>query len=343
MSKVIKSKKNQKFTTVFNSVLQKKELSWAAKGLYCYITSLPDDWVMYKTEIKKHASNGRTSFETAWTELEDLGYIVGADMVRTDGQFGGRDYIFYDLSEDDRKAFTDAQNQQRPMHEINNGEISSETQKIDQKPSNQSDLPMHETNIGTDARNQHLLNTNNTTKDLLQICADAPTESKTKVSLKIRKEQFRKHVYDVGGLIYTKRMLEEFIRSWSEANRAKTPKMKFEKEATWETDLRLANWARRNYSKIPCYLTESQKTIKHKKHELSLQLEKFVDKYHPDTLNKFWLYWGEPENRPEPTRLRWESEEFWDLAKRLSQWAARNPQVQSGNPPAQRHSQANDR
>ena len=81
--RIIKSKKNSKFTTVFNIVLNNENLSLAAKGLYCYLTSLPDDWVIYKNEIIKHHKNGRSSFGSAWDELEENGYLVGADIFIT--------------------------------------------------------------------------------------------------------------------------------------------------------------------------------------------------------------------------------------------------------------------
>lgn len=46
---------------------------------------------------------------------------------------------------------------------------------------------------------------------------------------------------------YPKEMLRVFFDYWSEMNRSKT-KMRFEKEKTWETSKRLANWARKEES-----------------------------------------------------------------------------------------------
>jgi hypothetical protein len=140
-----------------------------------------------------------------------------------------------------------------------------------------------------------------------------------------REEEFRQHVYDVGGAIYTKLMLDRFISSWTEPDRGRgiSQKMKFEKESTWNTSRRLATWARNNYDNIVCYLTDSQKTIQVKKKEFAVALEPFLPKYGKDLLNAFYRHWAQPENVPNPQRLRWELEEFWDLAARLQSWASK--------------------
>ena len=62
-------------------------------------------------------------------------------------------------------------------------------------------------------------------------------------------ESRRKRFYD--SLIpfverYGKAMIREFYDYWSEADRAAKPRMRFEKERSWETDRRLGRWARNN-------------------------------------------------------------------------------------------------
>ncbi len=148
--------------------------------------------------------------------------------------------------------------------------------------------------------------------------------------LNIRKEIFRKEVLSEGKLIYTSKMLENFIAYWSEPNGSKKPKMKYEvqrdklKNGGWETSGRLVTWATKNLDKIQCYLTDSQKTIKQKQHEFAISLEKFKDTYPSEVLNKFYAHWSQPENVPEPIKIRWQLEEFWDSGQRLVQWVSRN-------------------
>jgi len=138
--------------------------------------------------------------------------------------------------------------------------------------------------------------------------------------LKIKKESFKKEVYHAGELIYTKKMLDNFVAKWTETSRSKVPKMKFEKEKTFEISLRLATWARNNFDKIACYLTDIEKTVKQKQQALTAAMEPFRGKYTSDVMNSFYRHWSMPENKPEPQRIRWELEEFWDLAKRLASW-----------------------
>jgi len=140
-----------------------------------------------------------------------------------------------------------------------------------------------------------------------------------------RKEQFKKEVYDIGGLLYSKRMLEEFFGSWSEKNRArgKAQKMRFELEKTWETSKRMAYWARRTNGHNP-YLSSKEITILGKKKEFAKSLEPFLQKYGNDMLNEFYRHWTQPENKAVPEYIRWELEEFWDLSQRLETWNRRS-------------------
>lgn len=143
-------------------------------------------------------------------------------------------------------------------------------------------------------------------------------------TLVLKKESFRKEVYQAGELIYTRRMLDNFVGKWTEASRAKKPKMKFEKESTFEIPLRLKTWANNNFDNIICYLTDQEKSIKQKQHDFAISLQPYNEskKYPSELLNEFYKYWTMPENKPEPQFLRWELEEFWDLAQRLSTWRA---------------------
>lgn len=155
------------------------------------------------------------------------------------------------------------------------------------------------------------------------------------MDLSERSENFKKQVFEVGGTIYTKKMLDRFVEHWTEPDRAKKPKMRFEKEPTWETGRRLAFWARRNYDNIPCFLSAKERTIIQKKMDFAAKLQPFVTKYHRDILNAFYRHWTQPENKMVPEYIRWEKEEFWDLPQRLATWADRN-QVKNANEYGQR-------
>ena len=48
---------------------------------------------------------------------------------------------------------------------------------------------------------------------------------------------------------YGPKMVRSFYDYWSESDRAPKPKMKFEKEKTWETKKRLITWSKKDYNK----------------------------------------------------------------------------------------------
>lgn len=151
------------------------------------------------------------------------------------------------------------------------------------------------------------------------------------MTLDERSEIFAKEVIEIGGTIYTKEMLKRFIGFWSEPDRARKPKMRYERETTWETGRRLARWGKNNFDKIPCFLTASEKTIAEKRRTFAESMKPFVGVYHRDTLNEFYRYYSMPENKTNPEYLRWELLEFWDLSTKLAAWADREAKRKAKN------------
>lgn len=143
------------------------------------------------------------------------------------------------------------------------------------------------------------------------------------MTLADRIEKFSKEVQTVGGTIYTPLMLERFTDYWTEPSRSKKPKLKFEIEKTWQTNRRLAKWARSNFDNIQCFLTDSQKNIAEKKKDFISQLQPYRKIYSRDILNSFFRKWGQAENVPNPKRLMWEAEPFWEIGTRLASYADR--------------------
>jgi hypothetical protein len=63
------------YTCVSNHALRNKNLSFKAKGLFVYLLSLPDDWELYKSELKDHSKDKRVSIDSALNELIENGYL----------------------------------------------------------------------------------------------------------------------------------------------------------------------------------------------------------------------------------------------------------------------------
>ncbi len=83
----IREKKERDFTVINNTCLKDQRLSWKAKGLFCYILSLPEDWQIHLSEIENHATDGRDSLRTAVKELKDYGYLQAKQLKNPDGTF----------------------------------------------------------------------------------------------------------------------------------------------------------------------------------------------------------------------------------------------------------------
>lgn len=71
-------------------------MTMKAKGLLCYLLSLPDDWKLYKTELKKHFKDGKDGIYSAFDELVALGYVEQTEREKKQGKFDGYDYAVFD-------------------------------------------------------------------------------------------------------------------------------------------------------------------------------------------------------------------------------------------------------
>ena len=85
------------YESISRSMLQDTEnLSLQAIGLLAYLTSLPDDWQVHKTELhKRFKMNGKTSVATAWDILIKEGYIL--QFKKRNGR--AFDYSYYHFHE----------------------------------------------------------------------------------------------------------------------------------------------------------------------------------------------------------------------------------------------------
>jgi len=94
--------KTENYTIVSNEIFQRSDISARAKGIYAYIMTLPDDWKLYKSELYTHFSEGRDAIDSAFKELENLGYIMMEKTKGKDGRFSGWNYrIIESISDTD--------------------------------------------------------------------------------------------------------------------------------------------------------------------------------------------------------------------------------------------------
>ena len=88
-------KKKVKFAQVSNLALRDENLSLKAKGLYSMIQSYItiENFTLYKNTLIKQCKDKEGSFNTAWKELKDNGYLVQEKRRTSNGSF----YYEYDL------------------------------------------------------------------------------------------------------------------------------------------------------------------------------------------------------------------------------------------------------
>jgi hypothetical protein len=76
-------------------------------------------------------------------------------------------------------------------------------------------------------------------------------------------------------------------------------------------------------NKSPKTLEEKKKELQKRREKFKKSLEPFLKNYSRTMLNAFYSYWTEPNKSY--SKLKWEMQKTWDLSRRLSSWANREP------------------
>jgi hypothetical protein len=84
------------FTIISNEVLRDK-MSLRAKGLLCMILSCVDEWVVTKSWVSQHCTDGREALRASFYELVELGYASVEEQGKgEDGRFAQQVWTFFD-------------------------------------------------------------------------------------------------------------------------------------------------------------------------------------------------------------------------------------------------------
>lgn len=92
----IEHNKNNPYVILNRSALEDENLSWAAKGLWAYLMSRPDDWnisVAHLSSIYEDKGGGERAIYSILKELIKNGYCQRNQKVGKKGQFGKYEYI----------------------------------------------------------------------------------------------------------------------------------------------------------------------------------------------------------------------------------------------------------
>lgn len=149
-----RTKRTGNFTTVRNEYLQDVNLSWKAKGLITYIMSLPPNWQLNLSDLKKRSKDGRDATAAGLRELITNGYCQRCKVRGDGGTFVGCDYEVSDIKEFEpeqpqtENPFMDTPQTENPVA-VNPETEKPDTEKPDtEKPtlintnqSNKTDIP----------------------------------------------------------------------------------------------------------------------------------------------------------------------------------------------------------
>ena len=267
-----------------------EDTGWHIEKLQRVKTSLVEKRIL-KVKIRKNTSNLYT------IKTDFLGvYISGKGQS-----------VEVEESPSENPVYPPRENRQPSPGKTDNEVLTTEVLTIDQ---NTPLPPLGDGRVRDEDVFEKEINTNT-------MAGPRPEEA----DLQDRMVEFRRHVHSVGGTIYTQKMLDNFIAYYSQPDGAKKPKMNWEKKRQkrgWDTASQLKAWATRNIDGIQCYLTSEQKTIAEKRQAFAKSLEPYMQQYGREFLLDFYRYWSVPENVMNPQFLRWEKEEFWELATRLA-------------------------
>lgn len=89
--------KQNPFTRLSNKFIADKRLSAKAKGVFCYLLSLQDDWAINPKEICNHFSDGVEVIRSAITELIEFGYITYTQNKGQNGRFQEAKYVRHEI------------------------------------------------------------------------------------------------------------------------------------------------------------------------------------------------------------------------------------------------------
>jgi len=110
----IRVEKTGNYSIISNHILRRKDISARAKGVFCYLMSLPDDWKLFRGELCTHFTEGRDAINATMKELIEKGYLVVAQHKDDEGKFIKSEYTLFDHSPLTENPLTDNQLTENP-------------------------------------------------------------------------------------------------------------------------------------------------------------------------------------------------------------------------------------
>lgn len=98
MARIIKVRDVERgFTVVTNNIFREKEMSLKAKGLYCLMWSLPDNWNFSVDGLAVLSLDGRDGVKSGLDELVEYRYLIRGGQTRENGRLSSADYELHQV------------------------------------------------------------------------------------------------------------------------------------------------------------------------------------------------------------------------------------------------------
>jgi len=95
---IIRAPRRQRFVVMDQRAVEDDRLSWAARGMLCYLLSRPDDWKVLVNDLRKRGNLGRDGIYRLLRELRTLGYARFLRLRDKHGRIRGGIYIIREIA-----------------------------------------------------------------------------------------------------------------------------------------------------------------------------------------------------------------------------------------------------
>ena len=95
---IIRAPRRHRFVIMDQRAVEDDRLSWAARGLLCYLLSRPDDWKVMVNDLRKRGNLGRDGIYRLLRELRTVGYAKFQRLRDRNGRIRGGIYIIREIA-----------------------------------------------------------------------------------------------------------------------------------------------------------------------------------------------------------------------------------------------------
>ena len=145
---VIRTIKNENYTTMCNTHLRDKNLSLKAKGLLSMMLSLPDKWHYSVKGLEGICKESKNTINSVLNELEDNNYLVRRRRY-CNGNISEWEYIIFENNENHEEELLhlkneDIENEDIEIQDIENRDVYKITKELNTKELNTKELNTNE-------------------------------------------------------------------------------------------------------------------------------------------------------------------------------------------------------